>query len=240
MVVYQLPKLIARVRFPSPAFFVFFVFLAGCAATEYKPLSQQPPSKQLAEANKKPEGIYHKVVKGQTLWRIAKVYGVPVEDIIKSNNIPNVAAIETDQLVFIPGAREAKADMPRPPDEKSQEFAWPIKGKIIAYFNDRRGESANRGLDIEANEGDAVRACREGTVILADYMAGYGQTLIIDHGDGFMTVYAQNRHLLSKAGDHVYKGDPVAQAGRTGKKSFVHFELRKGETAVNPLYYLSQ
>ncbi|MBI4309516.1 MAG: peptidoglycan DD-metalloendopeptidase family protein [Candidatus Omnitrophica bacterium] len=202
-------------------------------------MSEQPPSKPAAEA-KKAEGVYHKVTKGQTLWRIAKAYGMPVEDIIKSNNIPDVAAIETDQLIFIPGAREAKQIAPRTPDEKAREFAWPVKGRVISYFNDRRGQSANRGLDIEANEGDAVKACREGIVVMADYMAGYGQTLMIDHGDGFITAYAQNRQLLSKLGDHVYKGDPIAEAGRTGGKTFVHFELRKGETALNPLYYLPQ
>ncbi len=75
---------------------------------------------------------------------------------------------------------------------------------------------------------------------MADYMAGYGQTVMVDHGDGFISVYAQNRRLLTKAGEHVYKGDPIAEAGGVGKKNFVHFELRKGIEATNPLYYLPQ
>jgi len=186
----------------------------------------------------KEEGAYHKVARGQTLYRIAKTYGVSVEDIIRVNHIPDAASIEVGQLIQIPGARQAREIPERTPDENRQEFAWPLKGKVFSYFNDRRGGAPNRGVDIEANEGDTVKASREGTVVLADYMAGYGQTLMIDHGDGFMTVYAQNRRLLSKLGEHVYKGDPIAEVGRTGKKIFMHFELRKGGSAVNPLYYL--
>lgn len=236
VVEYQLPKLIARVRFPFPAFILLFVFLAGCATTEYKPLPQQPSVPEVPA--KKEEGVYHKVAKGQTLWRIAKSYGVSVEDIIRSNNIPNVAAIEVGQLVFIPGVKAVLDITERTPDENQQEFAWPLRGKVVVYFNDRRGNAASRGVDIETAEGSPVKASRAGTVVMADHMAGYGQTLMIDHGDGFVTVYAQNRKLLSKLGEHVYKGDPIAESGRTGRKTFVHFELRKAGTAVNPLYYL--
>jgi murein DD-endopeptidase MepM/ murein hydrolase activator NlpD len=234
--------------------FSFFVLVgvlmlgAGCA-TEYQPLPQVPPavSKPAGTSehapgvavSKKPEGIYHKVGKGQTIWRIAQAYGVPVDDIIQSNHIPNAAAIEVNQLLFIPGAKT-----PRPitaeltPAETKQAFIWPLKGKIIAYFNDHFGQAVNHGVDIEANEGDPVKASRDGTVVLASYMAGYGQTVILDHEDGFFTVYAQNRKLLVKTTDHVSKGDLIAEAGRVGKKSLLHFELRKGERAINPLYYL--
>jgi lipoprotein YgeR len=251
VVEYLLPKQIARVRFPSPAFALALLFLGGCVATEeYKPVPTYDPSKdrheteparEVAEPVKTPvkkEGVYHKVVKGQTLWRIAKVYSVAVEDIIEANNIPNAAAIEVDQLILIPGAAQTKDIPERTADENKEEFVWPIKGKVRSYFNDRRGEGLNRGIDIEASEGDMVKAGREGTVVLANFMPGYGETMIIDHGDGFVTVYAQNRKLLSKVGDHVYKGDPIAEVGRIGRKSFLHFELRKGAAAVNPLYYL--
>ena len=252
VVEYLLPKQIARVRFPFPApIFLFFVlFMAGCATTEYPgvpgagPNAVPPPPVVV----KKPEGVYHKVAKGQTLYRIAKAYGVTVEDIIKSNNIPNAAAIEVDQLVLVPGAKEVKdISAVRTPDENKEEFAWPLKGKVIRYFNgstspttgDRRGgDVVSRGVDIEANEGDAVKASREGRVVMSDYMAGYGQTIMVDHGDGFISVYAQNRKLLAKNGDHVYKGDPIAEVGRQGRKSYLHFEVRKGSEATNPLYYL--
>ena len=215
--------------------------MAGCATTEYNPLPRQPEKqeKPQPQVEKKPEGIYHKVEKGQTLWRIAKTYGVSVDDITTVNHIPNAAAVEVNQLLLIPGAKAAKEISPaHTEDENKDEFIWPVKGKVISYFNDRRGEAANHGLDIEVNEGDPVKAAREGTVVMADNMPGYGQTLMIDHGDGFLTVYAQNRKLLFHSGDHVHKGDPVAEAGRIGRRSFIHFEMRRAGTAVNPLYYL--
>lgn len=249
MVVFQLPKLIARVRFPSPALFLLFVLLSGCATTEYPTLPQVPekssslPQKPIDKGSvgsveAQPKGIYHKIVKGQTLWRIAKFYGVSVDSIIQSNHIPNAGAVEVDQLILIPGATEVKDIPVRTAEDKTQEFGWPIRGRVISYFNDRKGDVSNRGIDIEAGEGDVVKAVREGVVVLSDYVAGYGQMICVDHGDGFISVYANNRKLLSKLGEHVFKGDPIAEVGRMGRRSSMHFELRKGAQAVNPLYYL--
>ncbi len=222
-------------------FVTAIVFSAGCATTEYPVLPQAPASVKKVE--QKPKGIYHKVQKGETLWRVAKFYGLSVEDIITANNIPNIAAIEVGQLILIPGLKEEKeissVTHAATVDENKDEFTWPIKGKVISYFNDHRGEGVNRGVDIETNDGDAIKASREGQVILADYMSEYHQTVMIDHGDGFVSVYAKNRKLLVKTGDHVYKGDPIAEAGSEAGRSFVHFEIRKGKEATNPLYYLS-
>ena len=211
------------------------IFVSGCATTEYKALPDVPVKK----VPEKPKGIYHKVSKGQTLFRVAKSYGVGVEDIITANNIPNAAAIEVGQLLLIPGANEVKEIIPsNAPDENKDEFAWPIRGKVISYFNDHIGEGVNHGVDIETNEGDRIKASREGEVVLADNMSGYQKTVMVDHGDGFISVYAKNRKLLVKLGDHVYKGDFVAEAGSEAKKSFLHFEIRKGKEASNPLFYL--
>jgi len=214
----------------------FLVFMAGCATTEYRALPEAPTPKVEV---KKPEGIYHKIQKGQTLWRIAKAYGVAVEDVIQANNIPNAAAIEVGQLLLIPGAKQVKELITdHTPDANKDEFTWPLRGKVLSYFNDRHGEGINKGVDIESNEGDVVKASREGQVVLADYLTGYNQTVMIDHGDGFVSVYAHNRKLLAKLGDHVYKGDPIAETGAMARKSFLHFEIRRGKEATNPLYYL--
>ena len=188
----------------------------------------------------KKEGIYHKVVRGQTLWQIAQAYGVSIKDIIDSNNIPNGTALEVGQLLFIPGASEAKDISEHTVDNNKNEFIWPLKGKIIVYFDDPIGGVGilSHGIDIQAQSGDTVQATREGDVILADYMSGYGQTVMIDHKDGFITVYAENARLLVKLGDHVYKGDPIAEVGQIGNRAVEHFEIRRGSQATNPLYYL--
>jgi murein DD-endopeptidase MepM/ murein hydrolase activator NlpD len=218
-------------------FFVLFLgFLTGCATTEeYKPM----PSLPAEAATPKKGGVYHKVVRGQTLWQIAEAYGVDIKSIIDSNNIPNGSALEAGQLLFIPGAQEIKDISEHTVDNNKNAFIWPLKGRVVVYFDDPIGGSTlSRGLDIQAQPGDTVQAAREGDVVLADYMSGYGQTVMIDHKDGFISVYARNTRLLVKLGDHVYKGDAIAEVGQIGNRVVEHFEIRRGSQATNPLYYL--
>ena len=214
-------------------------FLAGCATTEeYKPMPSMPA--QGAAAVLKKGGIYHKVVRGQTLWQIAQAYGVDIKGIIDSNNIPNGSALEAGQLLFIPGAQETKEISEHANvDNNKNAFNWPLKGKVIVYFDDPVSvNTVSHGLDIQAQAGDTVLAAREGDVVLADHMSGYGQTVMIDHKDGFISVYARNARLLVKLGDHVYKGDAIAEVGLIGNRAVEHFEIRHGSQATNPLYYL--
>ena len=220
---------------------LFFVsslgFLAGCATTEYKAMPTPPAEAAAPAANK--AGVYHKVLRGQTLWQIAEAYGVKINDIIQSNNIPNGSALEDGQLLFIPGAKEMKVISEHAEDNNKNAFIWPLKGKVVVYFDDPIGVSTvSRGIDIQAQSGDTVQAVREGDVVLADYMSGYGQTVMIDHKDGFISVYARNARLLVKLGDHVLKGDVIAEVGQIGGRVIEHFEIRHGSQATNPLYYL--
>ena len=221
-------------------FVSFLGFLAGCATTEeYKPMPT--PSAETTASLAKKEGVYHKVVRGQTLWQIAQGYGVSINDIIASNNIPNGTALEVGQLLFIPGIKSVKdiSSEERPVDKNKTEFIWPLKGKIVVYFDDPiGGNTVSHGIDIQVQAGDTVQAVREGDVVLAGYMSGYGQTVMIDHKDGLISVYARNSRLLVKLGDHVYKGDAIAQVGQMGNKVVEHFEIRHGSQATNPLYYL--
>jgi murein DD-endopeptidase MepM/ murein hydrolase activator NlpD len=244
VVEFQLPKLTARVRFPSPApswlrrvsFLVVSVFvlsLSGCATA---PKKGTPPPVPVVE---KPKGIYHKVSKQESLWRIAKTYGVSIDDIVKANNIPNAAVIEENQLILIPGATQAlKVPVEKSETKGSDEFAWPLRGRVVSYFKDAKGGAANRGIDIQAEEGEEIKAARDGKVVLADYLNGYGYTVMIDHYDGFYTVYAHAADLLVKLNDLVSRGSTVGHLAKTGHQAFLHFEVRKFEQANNPLYYL--
>ncbi|MDE2215261.1 MAG: peptidoglycan DD-metalloendopeptidase family protein, partial [Candidatus Omnitrophica bacterium] len=217
------------------------ILLAGCA-TEYSPMPT-PVSGSAAPVPPAPtvkkQGIYHKVLAGQTLWQIAQEYGVNIQDIIDSNNIPNGSKLEVGQLLFIPGVSHVMNFSNRVVDNNKSAFTWPVIGKVIAYFDDPLGANAvNHGIDIKAQAGDDVHATREGTVILADYMTGYGDTVMIDHGDGFISVYARNSKLLVRPGEHVYKGDVIARVGSQDGRTVEHFEIRRGAQATNPLYYL--
>ena len=175
MVEFQLPKLTARVRFPSPApcwlkrfcCVVCVLLISGCASAPKKdPLLPAP-----VPVVEKPKGFYHKVSKQESLWRIAKTYKVGLEEIIKANNIPNAAVIEENQLILIPGATEARKVITEKPGEAkgNDEFAWPLRGRISSYFNDVKGRQANRGIDIMGAQGEEVKAARDGRVVLADY-----------------------------------------------------------------------
>ena len=212
-------------------------FLAGCATTEeYKPMPT--PSANTTPVVSK-QGVYHKVRQGQTLWQIAQSYGVSIKDIIDSNNIPNGSALELGQLLFIPGAKGTKDISEHAVDNNKNAFIWPLKGKVVVFFDDPIGVNTfSHGIDIQSQSGDSLQAAREGEVVLADYMSGYGQTVMIDHKDGFISVYARNSRLLVKLGDHVYKGDTIAEVGQIGSRVVEHFEIRHGSQATNPLYYL--
>jgi len=223
-------------------FGLMLVFLGGCASSEYHPMptpEQESPATATAAASPKPVGVYHKVTAGQTLWQIAGIYGVKMQDIVNSNNIPNGTTLEVGQLLFIPGVSQVQSGSEHPIDNNRNQFIWPLHGKVVIYFDDPIGfNTLNHGIDIQAQAGDTVQAAREGDVVMADYMNGYGQTVMIDHKDGFISVYARNARLLVKLGDHVFKGDAIAEVGQLGSRVVEHFEIRRGSQAMNPLYYL--
>ena len=116
------------------------VSMAGCQTVEYRHGYLEP----LAPIQQR-EGIYHKVNKGETLWRIAQTYHVGVDEIIRSNNIPNAALIEANQLLFIPGASQMRPVV-LPDGGESDDFSWPIQGRLTAFFNDKQGLYVNRDL----------------------------------------------------------------------------------------------
>jgi murein DD-endopeptidase MepM/ murein hydrolase activator NlpD len=205
------------------------VALNGCATVETISPSQQQTDRQ---------GIYHKVRKGETLWRIAKAYQVGIDDLIQSNRIPNIARIEENQLVFIPGRKEAK-ELPAPRDDSQRdEFLWPLKGRIVHPFGERKGAYINAGVGIEAKEGDIVTASREGQVVFADYLLGYAYTVILDHLDGYYSVYSNNSKLFVHFGDRVFQGRQISLVGGRDRNPYLHFEIRKDGYPDNPLYYL--
>ena len=234
---YQFPKI--SIHFYISFLFVLCLFV-GCTTTGKPKTVPSPPAPtpEVVIEKPKPEGIYHKVQKGETMWRIAKTYDVGVEDIVSINNIPNAASIEPNQLLFIPGAKEIKEIVLKTPEVKKDEFFWPIKGRVLSYFNDAEGGSLSQGIDVEASLGESVKASRDGDIVLADYLNGYGYTVIVDHQDSYFSVYAHNAQLLVKVNDHVLRGESIAKAGKNGKLSFVHFEIRQGKQALNPLHYL--
>jgi septal ring factor EnvC (AmiA/AmiB activator) len=102
-------------------------------------------------------------------------------------------------------------------------------------------QPTNQGLAFFADEGTTVSAVASGKVVFSDWLNGYGLLLIIDHGAGYMTLYAHNQSLFKQKGTYVEKGDKIATVGHTGglKKNGLYFEVRHGGKAIPPLEWLS-
>lgn len=114
------------------------------------------------------------------------------------------------------------------------QLPWPTNGKVLSHFGSPRVANKVRwqGVLISAPEGNPVYAVHQGRVVFADYLRGQGLLLIIDHGSGFMSLYAHNQSLFKNLGDWVNAGEQVASVGQSGGQanSGLYFELRyKGE-----------
>jgi murein DD-endopeptidase MepM/ murein hydrolase activator NlpD len=118
------------------------------------------------------------------------------------------------------------------------QFRWPARGRIIQGFKN----GGNDGINIALPEGTSVRAAEDGKVAYAgSALKGYGNLVLIRHSNGFVTAYANNGELSVKSGETVKRGQVIAKSGQTGDVSSpqLHFELRKGQTPVDPTNYLA-
>lgn len=148
--------------------------------------------------------------------------------------------------------REAKASgkpvQKRPvvasaPALKVGGLGWPVSGSLLASYGGRLPDGrSSDGVLIAAPAGTTVKAVADGTVVFADWMTGYGNILIIDHGNGYMSLYAHNDGLLRDVGDAVKRGDAVASVGTSGGQGrpALYFELRRNGSPVNPGAWLTR
>ncbi len=117
---------------------------------------------------------------------------------------------------------------------------WPVQGPLSSPFGPRDGR-VHDGIDLAVAEDTPVRAACDGVVAYAgDGLRGYGNVIIIQHAGALATVYAHNRALEVKKGDLVTRGEVIARSGQTGRATapHLHFEVRKGSIARDPLGYL--
>lgn len=119
----------------------------------------------------------------------------------------------------------------------------PVKGELLASFGARRGDGPNwKGLFIKAPEGAEVRAVEKGEVIFADWMRGFGNLLVVDHGGQYMTIYGNNQSLLKRPGDKLKAGDVIATVGNSGgnEQSGLYFEMRYQGRAIDPSLWMNR
>ncbi|MDX1253050.1 MAG: peptidoglycan DD-metalloendopeptidase family protein [Gammaproteobacteria bacterium] len=115
---------------------------------------------------------------------------------------------------------------------------WPAQGQIAAHYGTSRGLGASKwqGVLIAAPEGQDVHAISRGRVVFADWLRGFGLMLIVDHGDGYMSLYGQNQNLRKNVGDAVESGEAIASVGNSGghMNPGLYFEIRRNGAPVNP------
>jgi lipoprotein NlpD len=116
------------------------------------------------------------------------------------------------------------------------QFIWPVKGKVLAEFSEPR----RKGIDIDGRPGDPIVAAAPGHVTyIGSGIPGMGKLVVIRHDNGFITVYAHNRHIVVKEKQAVARGQQIAVLGSTdAERPKLHFQIRKGAAAVDPLLYL--
>lgn len=117
-------------------------------------------------------------------------------------------------------------------------WKWPAKGRVLSGFSSKG--SRNRGVNIAGKRGDPVYAAASGKVVYAGSgLLGYGQLIIINHNQEYLSAYAHNSRILVTENDNVNVGDKVAEIGRSGTtRNMLHFEIRKDGKPVNPLKFL--
>ncbi len=125
----------------------------------------------------------------------------------------------------------------------ASKFSWPVRGKILSQYGAKKGGLFNDGINISANLGTAVKAAENGVVAYAgNEVKGMGNLVIIQHSDGWMTVYAHLDSMSVRRGTKVVVGQQIGKIGKTGKVDTpqLHFEIRKGTKAYNPITYLKK
>jgi len=148
-----------------------------------------------------------------------------------ANNAPAPA----NPPAAVPAAPAPTPTPPRAADAGVISWGWPAQGAVMQTFN-----SNTKGIDIAGSPGDPVVAAADGKVMYSGKgVRGYGNLVIINHENGFITAYAHNRALMTKAGQNVKRGAKIAEIGDTdANEPKLHFEVRRQGTPVDPLQYL--
>lgn len=149
---------------------------------------------------------------------------------------------------ILSAVEEAVTDMKLPKNyqpfvSRKGKLKWPLKGSVAhSYGSPRSGELRWEGWLISAKAGAAVNAVHNGRVVFSNYLRGFGLLIILDHGDGYMTLYAHNQELLKDTGDWVQSSETVARAGDTGglSKPALYFEIRKQGKPADPKSWLGR
>jgi septal ring factor EnvC (AmiA/AmiB activator) len=166
----------------------------------------------------------------------------------EGSEIDRLAAQEQDLARLIAELTSILSDYPitseEPFSKHKGRLTWPIAGNLLHDFGQPRATGSVKwnGVVLAAPRGREVRSIYHGRVVFADWLAGMGLLVIVDHGEGYMTLYGYNETTLKRAGDWVAPGDVIATVGDSGgqQQTGLYFEVRQGTKAVNPRSWVSR
>ncbi len=183
------------------------------------------------------EGVVVEVRPGDTVEKLARRYNVP-PDVIRTyapNRLQPPYTLTPGQLLIIPGGSKI-VHLPPPQPYPGYQYMWPVRGRITQRYSPR-----HRAWDIATIYGAGIYASRAGRVRVVRWDdTGYGYMIIIDHGDGWNTLYAHMKGALVKPGQWVEQGELIGRVGGTGRATgpHVHWEIRRGRTRYDPARFL--
>jgi len=173
-----------------------------------------------------------------------RALSVPVLTRSENLSLPKVPSVVVEQRV--PKSKSARPNPPplkKTPPKKATEtnLHWPLRGKIVRSFIAAEKTGGGKGIEIAVRSGSTVTAAAAGKVIYSgDGVKGYGHLIILQHENDLFTVYGFNQQNLVQNGDFVSQGEKIALTGTppSGGQPRMHFEVRQGKVAVNPILYL--
>ena len=201
------------------------------------------------------DGTWYRVQSGDSLNSIATRFGVSTQRIAHTNKISGSDELEVGERIYIPNsgktyaARDSsdratsnttKSGVRSRKGKSDGNFNWPVQGQLTSGYGVRNGRRHD-GIDIAAPRGTPVKASQDGEVVFSSSLRGYGNLILIKHEGDMFTVYAHNSRNLKEKGSKVKQGEVIARVGTTGRATgpHVHFEIREGSKAQNPMSYLS-
>jgi LysM repeat protein len=197
-------------------------------------------------------GVSHQVQSGDTLDKIAKKYSVTTDEILQYNKLADASAIEKNQILVIPGGVMPEEPKPKPQASSSgfalfnipppassssgTKLQWPTTGHRISQYY-RIGHPA---IDITGNYSQPIYAADDGRAEAVGWGTGYGNRIILNHGNGIKTLYGHASKIFIKTGDYVKRGQTIGMIGCTGwcTGPHIHFEVIVNGAKPNPLSYL--